>query len=213
MLPAMPPQMPATSYAILGMLSLAPMSGYELTQSVDKTIAHFWTISKSQVYAELSRLENLGFLRGTEIEQERLPDKRTYELTVEGGRALDEWLTTAGAEYSRLRSVPLLKMFFAHRLKRDAIDELLERHRTDADAARAQLETIVQMLDDVPEAFFARATALVGLRTAEGTVRAIDEIRATVPKQRPKPVAGAVAAAGAKELFSKTPARRRKRGA
>src|SRR5688572_29132081 len=102
-------RLPPTSYAVLGMLSLAPMSGYELTQSVDKTIAHFWTISKSQVYGELTRLEELGLVSGTDVEQERLPDKRTYELTDLGGRALDAWLESAGTESSRLRSVPLLK--------------------------------------------------------------------------------------------------------
>ena len=194
------------------MLSLAPMSGYELAGSVDKTIAHFWTISKSQVYGELARLEERELVRGTDIEQERLPDKRTYELTPEGGRVLDEWLAGSGAEYSRLRSVPLLKMFFAHRLKRDGIEDLLDRHRAGAETARAQLETIVEMLADVPEAFFTRATALVGLRSAEGTLKALDEIRETIPGKRTKPLSASAAAAGARELFSKTPPRRRGKG-
>ncbi len=202
--------LPPTSYAVLGMLSLAPMSGYELTQSVDKTIAHFWTISKSQVYGELSRLEDLGLVAGTDVTQERLPDKRTYEITELGAEALDRWLVAPTGEYSRLRSVPLLKTFFAHRLSREATDELLERHRANADAARAQLETIVQLLDDMPEAFFTKATALIGLRSAEGTIRAIDEITAEMASStRPRRRSKAAAGEAARELFRRTPARRR----
>src|SRR6266498_1174193 len=42
-----------TSHAILGLLSIAPMSGYDLYQAVEGSTGHFWPISKSQVYAEL----------------------------------------------------------------------------------------------------------------------------------------------------------------
>ncbi|MEX2395310.1 MAG: PadR family transcriptional regulator, partial [Actinomycetota bacterium] len=166
--PDMEVRLPATAYAVLGMLSLAPVSGYELTQNVDRTIAHFWTISKSQVYSELQRLEELGLVAGTDVTQERLPDKRIFELTDDGGRALDAWLADPKHERSRLRSGPLLKLFFSHRLDRDRFDALLERYESNARKAREQLGAIVEELADDDAAFYARATALIGLRNADG---------------------------------------------
>ena len=101
-------------------------------------------------------------------------------------------------------------MFFAHRLTRKGVEDLLDRHRAAADTSREHLEDIVRMLDDLPEAFFTKATALVGLRISEGTVHAIDEIRASIPKTKPRPKSEASATTAAKELFSRTPTRRRR---
>lgn len=200
-------RLPATSYAILGMLSLAPVSGYELTQNVEKTIAHFWTISKSQVYSELSRLEELGYVKGTEVSQERLPDKRTYELTEAGAKALDSWLAESGDERSRMRSGPLLKLFFSHRLSPEAFDDLLDRYEQGAEAARKELQTIVDVLEPFQDAFHARTTALIGLRNAESTLAAIAEIRKTAPGRNEKRTDDE-RLQGVREMFKKTPARR-----
>ena len=62
-----------TSYAILGLLSIAPMSGYDLHQAVDRSIRHMWPISKSQVYAELARLEPLDLIAGTDVPRSGCP--------------------------------------------------------------------------------------------------------------------------------------------
>ena len=87
--------MTPTSRAILGLLSIVPMSGYDLVQAADAAVGRFWPVSKSQVYAELARLEPLGLVRGTEIAQERRPDKRVFRLTGRGEEALDAWLESA----------------------------------------------------------------------------------------------------------------------
>ena len=59
--------MTPTSRAILGLLSIVPMSGYDLAQAAERMVGRFWPVSKSQVYAELARLEPLGLVQGTEI--------------------------------------------------------------------------------------------------------------------------------------------------
>src|SRR6266536_2295433 len=67
-----------TSHAILGLLSIAPMSGYDLYQAVEGSTGHFWPISKSQVYAELAHLEPRGLIDGTAVPQER--DRKSTRL-------------------------------------------------------------------------------------------------------------------------------------
>ncbi|MEX0873784.1 MAG: PadR family transcriptional regulator [Actinomycetota bacterium] len=174
--------LPATSYAVLGMISLAPMSGYELALRVDRTIANFWQISKSQVYGELSRLEELGLVLGTDVEQSRRPDKRTYEVTASGSEALDEWLVGPGHGSRRLRSGLLLKVFFAHRMTQERFSELLVGYRAEAEAERDHLAPIVESLAGSSDAYFTRATALYGLRQAEASLAWIGEVEASYPK-------------------------------
>jgi PadR family transcriptional regulator, regulatory protein AphA len=178
-----------TSYAVLGLLSISPMSGYDLAQSADRSIANFWPVAKSQVYAELTRLSELGFVRSTEVAQDKLPDKRVHELTPQGAAALDAWLESPGYERSRSRQGFLLKTFFGHRMSSDRFRSLVDEYRREAQAEAEHLARIVELLDEVPEAFFARATALMGLRAHEAVLGWADEVGASIPSASTPPTA------------------------
>ena len=152
-----------TSYAVLGLLSGGKMSRYDIVQLAERSIANFWTIAKSQVYGELSRLEELGLAKGKDVAQKGLPDKRLYEITPAGRKALKGWLESPGYDEDRFRSGFLVKWFFggymddANRLK------LLAEYRSRAQAAVHGLENVVDSLATIPEARYMRDTALLGL--------------------------------------------------
>jgi DNA-binding PadR family transcriptional regulator len=200
-------RLPATSYAILGMLSMAPMSGYELLTNVGKTIANFWTISKSQAYSELARLEDLALVSGKEVAQDSAPDKRIYRLTEDGGEVLDAWLGEAAFDETRTRSHVLLKVFFAYRMPPAVFLEMLDRYRTEAAQTRDHLKQIVEMLDGMPETFYSRATALLGVRSAEAALSWVDEVTRSIPERRAKAVPPEVVEVAAREYLATTPAR------
>ena len=46
-----------TKYAILGLLSLAPMSGYDIKIITDNSIGHFWNENFGHIYPVLGRME------------------------------------------------------------------------------------------------------------------------------------------------------------
>jgi DNA-binding PadR family transcriptional regulator len=146
------------------------MSGYELSAYADRSIAHFWPISRSLVYREASRLEGLGLVRGTDVAQERLPDKRTYELTAEGRRTLDRWLAEAPFDRDRGRSSFLLMFFFGERMPSSRIRELVGEYRRAAEQDVADLSAIVERLEGVPRARFGYLSASLGLRVAAARV-------------------------------------------
>src|SRR3954447_11967926 len=104
-----------TSYAILGLLSFARMSGYDLAAVSQRSIANFWPVSKTQVYAELRRLAELGLATGAAAERSGGPAKTVYELTSAGEEALDTWLAEPTHERTRLRAPALLKLLLGHR--------------------------------------------------------------------------------------------------
>jgi DNA-binding PadR family transcriptional regulator len=177
-------RLPVSSYAVLGLLSIAPMSGYDLTLAAERTIAGFFPISKTQVYSELSRLEGLGLVRARDVAQERRPDKRVFELTESGETALDGWLSIPGPEGDSVRMPSLLKLFFGHRLPGVKLVELLDGHQRLARAAIERLSPLVALLETEPDAVHARATALYGLRMAEATVAWVGEVEGQIERRK-----------------------------
>ena len=101
-----------TAYVILGMLRLGKQTGYDIKQLVDKSTRFFWAASYGQIYPELKRLEKAGLVRGGN-EPQGGRQRRAYELTDEGHRALDEWLRTPDVTTVEMRDLALLKLFFA----------------------------------------------------------------------------------------------------
>jgi PadR family transcriptional regulator, regulatory protein AphA len=170
-----------TSHAILGLLSLTPMSGYDLFQAADRSVSRFWPISKSQVYAELARLEAVGLIDGTDVPQERLPDKRVFRLTDAGEQALDDWLDYGEVEDMQLRIPFLLKAFFGHRRPPEHTAGLLEVVRDEAADEAARYAGFLKMLADAPDSEYARIVVLFGLRVAEAFAAWAEEAREMLP--------------------------------
>jgi PadR family transcriptional regulator, regulatory protein AphA len=175
--------MTPTARAILGLLSIVPMSGYDLAQAAERTVGRFWPVSKSQVYAELARLEPLGLVQGTEIAQDRRPDKRVFRLTEPGEEALDAWLESADLAAPRFRLPFLLKIFLGHRAAPGRSAALLQEVRDRALAQVQQLEALLAVLDH-PDAAYARLTVSYLLRMAETTAAWARDAQASLPPGR-----------------------------
>lgn len=100
----------STDFAILGMLTIKPMSGYEIRQVIGQNLAHFWSESYGQLYPSLKKLEAAGLVtKRTEPGQKR--DKHIYTITSVGRERLREWLVIEPKPQPP-RSELLLKLFF-----------------------------------------------------------------------------------------------------
>lgn len=161
------------------------MSGYDVASLATRSIAHFWPISRSQVYAELSRLDAAGYIVGTHVEQDNRPDKRRYELTPMGTEALDSWLEADGYAPDRTRSGFLAKFFFGEGMKPEQRLLLLNEYRAEIEAYRLHLQEIVDRLEDRPGAFYGRSTALYGVLTAEAKIKWTDQMIETLSEHCP----------------------------
>jgi DNA-binding PadR family transcriptional regulator len=117
----------AVTWAVLGLLGVEPMSGYDIKRAVDRTIRHFWAASYGQIYPELKRLEEAGWISGKDASQgERA--RRVYKLTAQGGRELEAWLHGYETRIE-MRDESLLRLFFADALPRDEALGLLAARR------------------------------------------------------------------------------------
>src|SRR5256712_13582840 len=71
-------------YAILGVLSRRPMSGYDVKKLIERSIAHFWNESYGQIYPILNRLAAEGLAERRRGRQGARADRPVYSLPPYG---------------------------------------------------------------------------------------------------------------------------------
>src|SRR3981081_769589 len=104
-----------TSYVILGMLSLRPMSGYDIKQVADNSVRHFWALSYGQIYPELKNLVDAGLVTSADTSV-RYRRRTVYSLTKSGEEALGDWASMTQEVPVEIRDEMLLRLFFADQL-------------------------------------------------------------------------------------------------
>ncbi len=100
------------TYGILGLLAFwGPLSGYDLKRLFDHTLAPMWGAAQSQIYKELRRMKELGWVEMQREEQESRPDRKLYSITDQGHTALRKWQAQP-SEIIQVRDELLLKVLF-----------------------------------------------------------------------------------------------------
>lgn len=128
-----------TRYAVLGALSIEPMSGSEVHALATGPLAHFWHEGFGQIYPTLHRLESEGHVVTTAGPVGTGTRRRVHELTASGWAELREWLARPVGPATPGRDELLLKVFFGRhvapevlaghvRERRDALVAALERY-------------------------------------------------------------------------------------
>jgi len=107
---------PATEYALLGVLMSGPKHGYEIIQSLETGMGPAWSVSTSQLYVLLKRLEKEGWVRSTFQAQETRPSKRVFSMMPLGEAKFLEWLKSPTDHVRDLRIEFLAKLFFLRQL-------------------------------------------------------------------------------------------------
>ncbi|MBI4320488.1 MAG: PadR family transcriptional regulator [Chloroflexi bacterium] len=116
-------------YAMLGTLSIKPMSGYDVKKSFERSVGLIWNANYSQIYAQLHRLDEEGLVQKQEVIQNGKPNKKLYSLTDDGLRELKAWLAEPIA-VADLKDEFMLKFFFSDHLDREALrSHLVEGRR------------------------------------------------------------------------------------
>jgi len=99
-------------HALLTALVEHPCSGFELAERFDRSIGYFWHATHQQIYRELARLEEAGWVTSSPIPAAR-GRKRAYQILAAGRKELRRWV---------------LEQEDPHPLR----DELMVRFRADA---------------------------------------------------------------------------------
>lgn len=133
-------------YALLGVLSLGPHSGYEMKKLMEQSLAHFWQEGYGQIYPNLKRLVAKELATVQLIRQEGKPDKKVYTITDLGETRLKEWLRIPIAQLPKEKHEILLKLFFGQNV--DIADNIahIELYQQRMEAIHNTYQQIEEML-------------------------------------------------------------------
>src|SRR2546429_5879468 len=101
------------TYGILGLLAFwGPLSGYDIKRLFDHMLSTMWGgVAQSQIYKELRRMKEFGWVDMEREEQESRPDRKVYSITEQGHTALRKWQAQP-PEVFQIRDELLLKVLF-----------------------------------------------------------------------------------------------------
>ncbi len=118
----------AIAHAILVSLIENPASGYDLGKQFDSSVGFFWKATHQQIYRELTKLEEQGWISAEVIAQENRPDKKLYSVTELGKQQLIEWMAQV-SEPTPIKDDLLVKIFAGYLAPVETLLEELEHHR------------------------------------------------------------------------------------
>jgi PadR family transcriptional regulator AphA len=99
-----------TKFAVLGLLTYAPLSGYDIRQIYAQSLGNFWSESYGAIYPILRRLEEEGLATREVVRAEGKPDRNVYTITDLGRDEMHRWLAQP-PEPIKERVELLLKLF------------------------------------------------------------------------------------------------------
>ena len=141
----------------------------------------FWHAQLSQIYRELNRMEEKGWVTSRSIIQNNRPNRRVYSITEDGRNAFNEWMNENN-DYSALFENPhdplLMRVFFGA----NSPAVTLERLKSCRDMCIAGLEERAQniqtnisnykstILDSEEDSLYWQMTLDFGISQAKATV-------------------------------------------
>jgi DNA-binding PadR family transcriptional regulator len=135
-----PDASPAT-YGLLGMLATRPMTGYELTQQVRRSLRFVWPTSEGHLYREQKKLVVLGWATVTSEPAGRRTRHR-YAITRSGRAALRAWLATEPEE-PHLQVEGVLRAFYSDSGSPQVLAASMRSTAASASAMLAELHRFV----------------------------------------------------------------------
>lgn len=113
------------AHAILGVLSLNPVTGYDLkTRWFDQALRYFWAADQAQIYRTLDKMTEAGWAVSHIEPGTDRPNRKVYELTDTGRAELRHWLATPQPQPTN-RDPLLVQLFFGAALPDEALIALL----------------------------------------------------------------------------------------
>ena len=141
------PKENTTRYAVLGMLSISPGSGYDVKKLCDTSISYFWNENYGHIYPVLKQLEREGLVTRTTGQNPGRPQRNIYAITEAGTKELNAWLELPGQNHP-VRSELLFKIFFSKdlpaRMVREKLEHAAQMHKKmlkEFDAIEAGIKT------------------------------------------------------------------------
>lgn len=135
----------STPYALLGLLSIEPMSGYDIRRELQESLSFFWNESYGQIYPALRRLTAQGLIAPVDHGPKDGRDRRAYSITPRGRSCLRQWLGEAPRPV-RVSDEFLLKIFLSRLAPAGACRDHITRHLAQSRERLGEYENIRKLV-------------------------------------------------------------------
>ncbi len=125
-------------HAILGLLSLNSLSGYDVKKMFEGSVALYWSGNNNQIYKALIKLHEQGWVRYETQTQDNSPTRKIYSITEKGNEELRRWVLTS-PEIPQVRNSFLIQLAWADQLSANELDDLLGKYEGELRAQLAML--------------------------------------------------------------------------
>lgn len=115
------------NYAILGLLSCKPLTGYDLKKIIQDSPFMYWSGNNNQIYKALLELYEEGFVTNEVHHQDGSPSKKVYDITPDGLAALKKWSLSL-PEAPEMKKAFLIQLAWTGQLNQKELDALLTRY-------------------------------------------------------------------------------------
>ena len=156
--------------ALLGLLARAPSTGYDLAKRMERPVGYFWTATHSQIYPELSRLEEGGLVDHTVIEGAGPRPTKRYAVTPAGLEALREWVASE-MEAQPVRDLETLRLWSIWTVDAQEAESLVAQSRSRHAAALTAYESELARIADDPSVLDRTHPLFASRLTLEGGIR------------------------------------------
>lgn len=127
-------------HAILGLLNLQPLSGYDIKKMFAGSAVIYWSGNNNQIYTTLVKLHE-NELVTVEVElQANRPSRKIYSITAKGKAELKKWLLSE-PEPPQLKNSFLVQLAWADQLSPDELDSLLGKYESEMQMQVYMLQT------------------------------------------------------------------------
>lgn len=117
-------------YAILGLLSWKPSTGYEMKKVFEESTTMYWSGNNNQIYKTLVQLLEEGLVTSEVLHQEASPSKKVYTITDDGMAELKKWVISP-PEAPEFRKPFLIQLAWADQLSDEELNELLLKYENE----------------------------------------------------------------------------------
>lgn len=116
----------SNAYALLGLLSIEPMTGYVMKKRVEEALSHFWKTSYGQIYPTVNKFVEEELVTVEVVKNEKGPTSKLYTITEKGILELMEWLVIDVHDFNA-KDETQLKFYFSGLLPIDEVIKKAER--------------------------------------------------------------------------------------
>jgi DNA-binding PadR family transcriptional regulator len=180
----------SAAQALLGLLTVEPMSGYDLGSVVRDSVGHIWSESYGQIYPNLKRLAADGLVACKTEKHKGRPERRVYSITKKGREQLAQWLSIP-PQPEIPRNEMLLKLFFGSKVPIPIlirnVERMVEEHRALLEKFQRTERDDIDKNPQYPDAPFWKMAARYGQIEMEAHLKWAEETLHELRKRLGKP--------------------------